>query len=1268
MDTIPVFGTYGSVTFFKDDTIEVVRQHLALLMESHPDRMFVECRTLLPANYYSSNPKNWTDLFFRMSRDGEKITAETLRVYLNQIRVGTGVSPREVSREEWDAKTEFLEPLFASEGDFEEWRVFGVESEKSTILPLPPVEIALPVANIPIIKPQSVYEILHPLKIAEFRVTIVEEGASDTIKRNYFPLLRPDTASNLESIRENFEKTQALYKKLIELDTPKHEKMSIVKAKWYIPFVSTRITAPRARFEQIFYGLTVSPDTPHIAYFTAKTEGIRHKFYVEDPKAKKPLLDTTLFNQWFVTTQPQRRKPTLLLYRGKSKNSFDRIAVTDKDIIIDVRREKGSKESLEELQVYAANWLQTLDGLVPFLEQTDLDLSRWELSDMSLVATYSKDIAEFDMHRFPCLQTIFAVQNDTFRLLRAEHTSEDISPREMQAYQILSTEGAERNPEYLATEMGIPIEEAIDLFASVTELATDLNLEKTLKSYPTLKFTNKEVLIKFATNPERTLKYADILRHVLTSDSEDVNDVCPRRMEEVTPVFAVPQQEIKLEDETDEDLLAALGITEEPEEEAPSSAAPTEVTKASRKVKVASKTMATYNYFNNRLKTFDPNTFDQSFYPKKCEKPQQVIALTPEDKARIGPTYNYEDAPESEKLELNDPDATVICPPYWCMRDEIPLREEQLVTREDGELHCPMCDGKVRTSDNSDPVQFTVIRRDTLAKYPDTMKKVSTINGRKVPCCYKQPRSGVVSEVLSEKENESFVLKEDVKTLPGFRMAYLSETLQTQLKITTQYETTIKKGRLAAGETDTFRIGLDRPSKTLPVMLGEKETVVKRPSEARDHVLKCSFVRTWRKTGEGDTQIDRIVASIDEAYENGELTTHEEVEYVTSFLKCNVILVNTESGEVECGFWSDTLSVKTSKTIVLLGNDILGKVTRKKVGKAYKNEYNVNIQKDFNKPTFSLLTDLHVKACATQMPKLDDAVATLPGSDRANYHMILDPFDKVQAIMVPKKYILPIQPMAPHTRKAVMHNSYADIDKDELADGDEMRALLKTATHPGFKLVEELQDVNGFVVEFRLASGFRLPIRPETPTLLQPPKEVITTLRMKKDNEKELIDGKPNAKDLQEAQQISYSAEIYEFLMYSLSKDIQTIEYEHIRQEIVNHSEDLYRDLAEWYSREAYEDTTSSPLHFINKVRTPCGQFKDNEEACKKSSLCGWHQGTCKIRVKPYADTKRILHRMVKTLLNNEKQRALVLDDRMSPFFSTILYLEMPHEFITTNI
>jgi hypothetical protein len=94
-------------------------------------------------------------------------------------------------------------------------------------------------------------------------------------------------------------------------------------------------------------------------------------------------------------------------------------------------------------------------------------------------------------------------------------------------------------------------------------------------------------------------------------------------------------------------------------------------------------------------------------------------------------------------------------------------------------------------------------------------------------------------------------------------------------------------------------------------------------------------------------------------------------------------------------------------------------------------------------------------------------------------------------------------------------------------------------------------------------------------------------------------------------------------------------------------------------------------VEFVNKVRTPCGQFAEKDK-CNSSSLCGWKtekgKGVCKVRVKPVVDKTEVLKRIAKTLRENDKQRALVLDERMSPFFSTILYLEMPHELITTTI
>jgi len=174
-----------------------------------------------------------------------------------------------------------------------------------------------------------------------------------------------------------------------------------------------------------------------------------------------------------------------------------------------------------------------------------------------------------------------------------------------------------------------------------------------------------------------------------------------------------------------------------------------------------------------------------------------------------------------------------------------------------------------------------------------------------------------------------------------------------------------------------------------------------------------------------------------------------------------------------------------------------------------------------------------------------------------------------------------------------------------------------------------------------------------------------------------LAEGEPNKDDIAEAEKISYREEIYQFLLFSLSKDIEAdadgngIKEPELREAIQSRSTDLLKQLKEWFAKTAHKDATKSEVNFINKVRTPCGQY-NNEDTCNKSSLCGWFKEgdkeTCKIRVKPLVDTNEVLKRIAKTLRDNDKQRALVLDTRMSPFFSTILYLEMPNEVITTAV
>lgn len=1268
MKTVPLAGTVQTVSFFEDDTIETVRQTIALAVNSHPDRLFLEVNASFPKDYYA-NPQTWTDLFLRLSYDGLTIPAASLKTYLTQVRPGTGMTEMDVTREQWDAHDEALRPLFDPGTDISEWRILGVEEVKSFVLPLPPQDLPqLRAVSRPIPQTQSLYETLHPYDVSEIRATMVPDGASPSVKLNYFPRLRPDTPPTIASLRDSLESSRAQLQQLLELDVPKHESVSIVRAKWYIPLVSTRFPAPRTRFEQIFYGMTVSKETPYIGYFTAKTEATRHKFYCEDPKAKVPILDIPMWKSWTSTTQPQRRRPTLLLYRGTSRTSFVRIAITDKDITVDVRREKDSKETLSEMAAGAYAWMQTLDALTPFVVASDLETLRWELSDLSVVATYPKEIREFDMLRFPCLQSIFSYRDETFRLLRAEHASEDISPRDLQALQILTQEDVDRSPETLAREMNLPPAEAQELFASLVDRLEDINLERTLKAYPTIKFSPKEVLIKFATNLDRTLHYVDILRHVLTSEAEDVDAVCPKRMETVAAKVAVPQQEIQISDEfvADDDFNALLGFEPEAEGTAPIAEEVAEEAPArSRKVRIQSRAVGTYNYFNNRLQSFDPETFDKSIFPSKCDKPRQPIVLTPADKARIGPTYDGSTLTEEERLDLTDPDGTAICPPYWCMRDEIPLQESQLVTDAEGQPRCPVCEGKVRSSDTLDTTEFPVIKRDAMAKFPDYLKQVSTINKRKIPCCFQTARAK--TEVLAPKEEATYVLDASTLSVPSLRLAYLSPELAERLRVKTKYGTSVKKGRIGAGETDIFRVGLGRPAKTLPTILADK-TPILRPRDARDNLLQCSFVRTWKGRGSGDSELDRIVSSVDQAYQNGELSLLEELEYATTFLQCEVIRVDTQSGEVVCGFWSESVGA-SSRTIVLLDTAILAQVSRVKDRKAYKNEFTADLRKPVFSETMPLLRELHSKACAINVPRLAEAIAELQAKGKSTYQVLLDPFKRIQAVLVPGEVILPIQPTnATPDRGVPVRSGYADLWEDELPTRESAKAFLTDTKHAMFKVKGDVSDLAGRIVELELVSGFRVPVKPEE----GPPaeaREVVQTIR--KDREESLVDAPPNAVDAKEATDVSYASEIYEFLLFSLSKDLQTDDYAALRESIKSKSSTLLRDLEKWFKAEAYEDNTKSPVEFVNKVRTPCGQMED-KETCTKSSLCGWRtekgKGVCKIRVKPVVDKTLVLRRMATTLRDNDKQRALVLDARVSPFFSTILYLELPHELITTSI
>lgn len=1253
---VPLEGSSTILSFFPDDTIETVRQHVALAKQTHPDRLFIQVQVELPKDYYSSNPKRWMDLFYRLSHGKNAIRADVMDAYVSYVRPGTGVAARDVSREDWHSVEDFVYPLCHPPGPFKEWRILGVPEDKSMVLPIPPKDTPIPAAYSPTPSRQLLFETMHSEEVHAFTAVEVDPAAaSDLIRQVYFPFFQASTPANIETLRIPLRAAHEQIKSLLKLKAPEPTHTSVLRAKWYIPLISTKFTAPRVRFEQIFYGMSVSPTTPVVSYFTSKSEITRHKFYVEDPKSKKPIVDVSMWKAWMKGTHPQRRLPTLLLYRGKTRSSFDRIAITNKDITVSTWRSKDSKETLAELREDMLAWMNTLDAVMPFVVNTDIALSRWVLNDLTVVASYAKEISEFDMRRFSCLQTIFNYQDNAFRLLRADRET-DVPPEVLRAYTILQEDGS------LEAEMGITAAEAAVLSEKVQALEADenFNFEKATGSYPVVSFSSKDVMVKFVKNVDRVLDYASMLRYVLTSDKEEVNTLCPRRLEVVEASAGVATT-VQVEDEFDlgdvfAEEMAAAAAAAEP---APSNAAaaPAGVASAMRMKK--SGPISTHNYFNNRILQIDRDMIDDE-YSKKCEKLIQVVVLTAEDQERIPEAYNYSTAPANEKMTVAK--GIAICPQYWCMRDEIPLSESQLATDEDNVQHCPVCNGKVRITDKEDPREFTVIKRKGDFKYPDFKEpSAKSTSKKKVPCCYRKPAAVAVPPNSNPAQDDYYVLSAGV--IPELRIAYLPPELTRRIHVKTEYAKTCPSNRIEASATDMFRIGLGYARDTLPKLLMDEKTRIPSPANSKDQVLQCSFFRTWKDLGDGDTLIERIVNGIDRSFNEKTMSAMDEIEYVAMILDCRVMRINLATNTMSCGFWSDKTTAR-SRTIVLLDTDILGKVSRRagNVGSKFVFVVDVNA---FDPKAKSTLQSLDTASCLSSTPGFDDAVKELMAKNMSEYQVILDPFKRVQAIFVPQQVVLPIHPVNMDIPEGVaVRSGYADVKDEDLPTNETLSNFLKDTRHAGFKRSEILQGYDGTYSELLLVSGFRAPFRPEAGDKGDA-KEVLQTVR--KNTEEALVHAKPNEDDLRLASDITYSSEVFEFLMFSLSKDIQETDHEELRGAVRTPGPNLYKDLVRWLTREAYWDEVDEPVQFVNKVRTPCGQMT-NADTCRKSTLCGWHQDTCKIKVHSIVNREQVLKRMTKVLKENSKQRALVLDGRLSPFFSTILYLEMPHELITSDV
>ena len=1290
-----------NVSFFDDDSIDIVRQKVGAAIDIHPDRLYILVGLKLPSDYYTRDPRHWEALFERLSYNNDPIDQEIFSDYQLQYRSpNTSIPFKAYDKAEWMSKPEALQPILEPASEFIEYRILGVEETKSYILPLSNLSNTLvsriAAVNLPIPDNTKLFTSFYESEqFVRFLVRPYDELAESSIP-TYYPLLRSTTPSKLteESIRL-IQKNATVLDKLLKLDVPKPSEVSIIRTRFYIPFVDTDFgSAIRTRFEQIFYGLTVSKDVPCISFFTSRDQVSRHKFFTEDPKNKKPLIDMSNWSSWW-SVKPARNIPSLILFRGTSKHHFDRITVTAGDMVISTHRPEGNTETIEQLQRQMADWILQLDAIIPFIAESDLYKTRWELQDMSYLAKYSDKLEDFDLLRFNCISSIFDIADKTrsqFSIMRTDHSNNGLSAVEVKILQMMKDANGNLGSDAVAQELSIPIQNARELIQHVqNRIEEDPRIgEKAFRGYPTLRVGPDYVIVSSISNLEKSLEYSNLLRFVLSNpDSDELNEVCPKRAEKVAAEsVVVPTETLEVDAALAEeysDLFAFLEAEEEVETESLTETVDTSV--SAQRISTEQKQSTTYNYFKSRLQKFDPVTFDPtgSQYPKKCEQKHQPIILNDADLKRLsGGPYDVKDGkfPEEQLVDVENPDGTVVCPDYWCMRDQIPLQDGQL-DKSDGDIKCPVCHGKLQTRSTDNPREFPLIKRESGFIFPGFVDYKAPRNGRPMPCCFKKSRAKKNDKTEKATEDKYYILGESKTGIKDERITFVPISILSSLHINEQYQS-FKEGtrRLQSPNKGFFRAGLGNSSLTLPGFLGLK-VKIPSPRESVDTVLKCSFLQTWNRLGTqhldsianeiGKTNKDtlvqeglaKLISGIDEAFHKKELTALQELEYSALALQCDVFRIHLDAGTLGCMFYAPMVRPRSRGIIVLQNEDevdILAYTERKTRGF----EFRSNIyESPFTKETYVELEKLRNQSCKLKVPSYNDALLAiqqiLPMVEADDYEIILDPMGRGQALYVPTKLILPFQSTPLPDVLQTKVSGFKEISTENLPEYSAMKTLLETAAKisNGFAFKEDLFNTKRQKVELLLDSGLRIPIKPVQAEERETG-EVIETIR--EIGESKLVFGEESTELKQEQREVSYAAEVYEFLLFQLTKDIE-VDYKELAdalREVSPKVSSVQPLLEKWFSETTHFVDIKEPKQFLSKIREPCGDTCEGE-------LCGWDGDTCKVKINSGIKKEKIFHRLLSTLIENSKIRSMILDGRTTPFFSTILYLELPHELIVTD-
>ena len=426
------------------------------------------------------------------------------------------------------------------------------------------------------------------------------------------------------------------------------------------------------------------------------------------------------------------------------------------------------------------------------------------------------------------------------------------------------------------------------------------------------------------------------------------------------------------------------------------------------------------------------------------------------------------------------------------------------------------------------------------------------------------------------------------------------------------------------------------------------------------------------------------------------MTILEELEYSCLSTGCRlyVVFTNSVTGEVQTSCMMPLRSAKMMTyrhTVMVVADsadplsvDYISNVSRTTITPAFNADleypsYDAGLKARLGSLT-KRLEEARVSACVSEVPSIEDAIAVVDKvmpAEKARLKLIRDPYRRFQAIYVPGKILLPFRPatqvpigfLGGLASDSV--DDYANISAEEFPPRLEMVNILRSAKeiHRGFEYAHDAYDIHNRAVELVTRAGLRVPVKSDVASELpQAVEEIAETTRAAE--ERTLAFGKPDAEAIKRARSITYEAEIFDFLLFQLTKDVQTEEYGALRGVLAQSNPDIeeMRPLLEaWMDETLRFSAADDPPEFYSKIRQPCsGQVR-----AKCSGMCVWDGASCKVQIKTgVRESLRrdvIGKRLLSTLVSNDKIRGVIFENRASPFFSSILYLEFPHEVILSD-